>query len=95
MIEVIQQSEQSEHVRRRAETADGAHACGGGDRVMAKGFARGDVREMHLDDGQTARPNRVVKRDGRVRITGGIEHDADKPIIGGASNAGDQFAFVV
>lgn len=95
MIEVIQQSEQSEHVRRRPEAADGAYACRGGDRVMAKGFARGDVREMHLDDGQITRPNRVVQRDGRVRITGGIEHDADKPIVSCASYAGDQFAFVV
>ena len=45
-------------------------------RVAALGLARVDVREVHLDERQLDRRQRVANGEARVRVRAGVDHDA-------------------
>lgn len=50
---------------------------------------------MNFDDRNAAGANGVVKSDGCVGVTCGVEDDANEAFIGGTTDTCDEFAFVV
>ena len=67
---------QCEDVARGAETAHDASASGCRHAGTAKSFARGDVRDVDLDDGNSDRGDRVRNCIRVVRVCAGVDHNA-------------------
>lgn len=95
MVEMVEQSEQTQHIRRRAKPTNGSNARSSGDGVMSKRLTCGGVREMDFDDGNPAGADGVVQGDGCVRVARRIEDDTDEAFISSTTDARDEFAFVV
>lgn len=84
-----------EGVGAQAEAGNGAQAGGRQERRMADGLARGDVADVHLDDGQRERADAVGQGQARVGVGARVERDALRAVGARGLQAVDQRAFRV
>ncbi len=86
---------QSEDITVGLEPADLALADRGDQGCAAKVFPGIDVGEMHLNRRDVHGGNGVADGDARMRVSGGVDEDGQKPILLGPANGVDNLPLMI